>query len=79
MPNYNDHQSHHQHMSNDHQKLDQIKHVQQMFENNKQEHPYPLYPNYGKIVRNEEIPLNVPEQRQLRHPGVEDSWYRNQS
>lgn len=32
---------------------------------------YPLYPHYGKITRIEDIPLTVPEQRQLRQPGVE--------
>ena len=32
---------------------------------------YPLYPHYGKITRYEDIPLTVPEQRQLRQPGVE--------
>jgi NAD(P)-dependent dehydrogenase (short-subunit alcohol dehydrogenase family) len=32
---------------------------------------YPLYPNYGKITRYEEVPITVPEQRQLRQPGVE--------
>lgn len=32
---------------------------------------YPMYPNYGKITRYEDIALTVPEQRQLRQPGVE--------
>ena len=32
---------------------------------------YPMHPNYGKITRYEEIPITVPEQRQLRQPGVE--------
>ncbi|RYL92436.1 SDR family oxidoreductase [Sporolactobacillus sp. THM19-2] len=32
---------------------------------------YPMYPNYGLITRYEDIPINVPEQRQLRQPGVE--------
>lgn len=32
---------------------------------------YPMYPHYGKITRYEDIPLTVPEQRQLRQPGVE--------
>ncbi|RKL67209.1 NAD(P)-dependent oxidoreductase [Salipaludibacillus neizhouensis] len=32
---------------------------------------YPMYPNYGKITRYEDIPINVPEQRQLRQPGLE--------
>ncbi|MED1563283.1 SDR family oxidoreductase [Alkalihalobacillus alcalophilus] len=33
--------------------------------------PYPLYRNYGKITRYEEIPVSAPEQRQLRQPGVD--------
>lgn len=32
---------------------------------------YPMYPYYGKITRYEDIPITVPEQRQLRQPGVE--------
>lgn len=52
-------------------KLQQIQQLQQAFDANKVEHPYPMYPNYGKITRYEEIPLNLPEQRQLFHPGVE--------
>lgn len=32
---------------------------------------YPMHPHYGKITRYEDIPLTVPEQRQLRQPGVE--------
>lgn len=36
------------------------------------EHPeYPMYPNYGKITRYEEIGMTVPEQRQTRQPGLE--------
>ncbi|ALX48769.1 SDR family oxidoreductase [Lentibacillus amyloliquefaciens] len=49
----------------------QIKQMQQMFQEYMKTQPYPMYPNYGKITRYEEIPINVPEQRQLRHPGVE--------
>lgn len=52
-------------------KLRQIQQLQQAFDANKVEHPYPMYPNYGKIIQYEEIPLNLPEQRQLSHPGVE--------
>lgn len=38
----------------------------------KNEHPeYPMYPNYGKITRYEEIGMTVPEQRQTRQPGLE--------
>ena len=51
--------------------LDQIKEMQQMFKANMKTQPYPMYPNYGKITRYEEIPINFPEQRQLRHPGEE--------
>lgn len=51
--------------------LEQIKQMQQMFNANMQTQPYPMYPNYGKITRYEEIPISLPEQRQLRHPGVE--------
>jgi len=32
---------------------------------------YPMYPHYGKITRYEDVPITVPEQRQLRQPGVE--------
>ncbi|RYG72514.1 SDR family oxidoreductase [Lentibacillus lipolyticus] len=32
---------------------------------------YPLYPNYGKITRFEDIAITVPEQRQYRQPGLE--------
>ncbi|BDH63123.1 NAD(P)-dependent oxidoreductase [Lysinibacillus sp. PLM2] len=36
-----------------------------------EESKYPLYPNYGKITRFEEVPVTVPEQRQYRQPGLE--------
>ncbi|ADC48834.1 putative short chain alcohol dehydrogenase [Alkalihalophilus pseudofirmus OF4] len=39
----------------------------------KRDSSYPLYPNYGKITRYEDIPINVPEQRQLRQPGYESA------
>ncbi|CAM3633511.1 SDR family oxidoreductase [Marinicrinis lubricantis] len=32
---------------------------------------YPMVPNYGKITRYEEVALTVPEQRQMRQPGLE--------
>ncbi len=35
------------------------------------EQDYPMYPNYGKVTQYEDVPLTVPEQRQLRQPGVE--------
>ncbi|RUQ25202.1 SDR family oxidoreductase [Peribacillus cavernae] len=50
------HQKHHMH---------EMHKMQHMHDN------YPMYPNYGKITRYEEIPISVPEQRQLRHPGQE--------
>lgn len=33
--------------------------------------PYPLYPHYGKVTQYQEVPINFPEQRQLRQPGLE--------
>lgn len=53
-------------------KLAEMRALQQWFKENQITHPYPLYPNYGKITRYEEIPLSNPEQRQLRQPGRED-------
>jgi NAD(P)-dependent dehydrogenase (short-subunit alcohol dehydrogenase family) len=32
---------------------------------------YPMHPNYGKITQFEDVPITVPEQRQLRQPGIE--------
>lgn len=32
---------------------------------------YPMNPNLGKITRFQEVPITVPEQRQLRQPGLE--------
>lgn len=52
-------------------KLQEVRQLQAMFEQNKVSSPYPLYPNYGKITTYQEIPINVPEQRQLRQPGLE--------
>jgi len=37
----------------------------------KESQDYPLHPNFGKITRYQEVPITVPEQRQLRQPGVE--------
>ncbi|SER61082.1 NAD(P)-dependent dehydrogenase, short-chain alcohol dehydrogenase family [Gracilibacillus ureilyticus] len=42
-----------------------------MVENRKGSNQYPMYPNYGKITRYEEVALTVPEQRQYRQPGEE--------
>ncbi|MBE4907563.1 SDR family oxidoreductase [Bacillus luteolus] len=39
---------------------------------NQNNQEYPMYPNYGKITKYEEIALTVPEQRQVRQPGVEN-------
>lgn len=32
---------------------------------------YPMYPNYGKITKFQEVPITVPEQRQYKQPGLE--------
>ena len=53
------------------EKLLGLKEVQELFADNKQTDPYPLYPNYGRITKYEEIPINFPENRQLRQPGLE--------
>ncbi|SEI12165.1 hypothetical protein SAMN05192559_11459, partial [Halobacillus karajensis] len=45
--------------------------MSQKYQKNTDEQGYPMYPNYGKITRYEDIPITVPEQRQLRQPGVE--------
>lgn len=50
---------------------EELKQFQEWFESNKQNDPYPLYPNYGKITEYQEIPINFPEQRQLQQPGLE--------
>ncbi|OBZ14221.1 hypothetical protein A8L34_09690 [Bacillus sp. FJAT-27264] len=52
-------------------KMEQLEQYQQYFANHLKNDPYPLYPNYGKITQYEEIPINMPEQRQLRQPGIE--------
>ncbi len=54
------------------EELQIIRSYQKWFEENKQTDPYPLYPNYGKITRYEEVPLSNPEQRQLKQPGHEN-------
>lgn len=51
--------------------MEQMQHIQRLFEAKLAPGSYPLYPNYGKITRYEEIPLGFPEQRQLRQPGFE--------
>ncbi|WP_188456270.1 SDR family oxidoreductase [Virgibacillus oceani] len=42
-----------------------------MAKDNTNQQGYPMYPNYGKITRYEDIAITVPEQRQFRQPGVE--------
>lgn len=42
-----------------------------MSKGNPNPHEYPMYPNYGKITKYQEVPITVPEQRQYRQPGVE--------
>jgi len=42
-----------------------------MSQDQQRKQDYPLAPNYGKITQYEEVALTVPEQRQLRQPGVE--------
>lgn len=42
-----------------------------MTNDHSEKNPYPLYPNYGKITRYEDIAITVPEQRQYRQPGIE--------
>lgn len=43
-----------------------------MSESNRNKKSYPMYPNYGKITRYEDIAITVPEQRQFRQPGIEN-------
>lgn len=54
------------------EELKEIRAYQKWFEENQQTKPYPLYPNYGKITKYEEVPLSNPEQRQLSQPGHEN-------
>jgi NAD(P)-dependent dehydrogenase (short-subunit alcohol dehydrogenase family) len=42
-----------------------------MAKDKKKPHDYPMYPNYGKITRFQEVPVTVPEQRQYQQPGLE--------
>ncbi|WP_254776990.1 SDR family oxidoreductase [Paenibacillus sp. yr247] len=49
----------------------EIRALQEWFEQNKKNDPFPLYPSYGKITKYEEIPIHFPEQQQLRQPGIE--------
>ncbi|WP_420535548.1 SDR family oxidoreductase [Alkalihalobacillus pseudalcaliphilus] len=58
-------------MINPEELIKQIKELQEKFKETMQTSPYPLYRHYGKIERYEEIPVTVPEQRQLNQPGVD--------
>lgn len=51
--------------------LNLIREIQDYFEENMTIDPYPMYPNYGTITQYQDIPISVPEQRQLRQPGLE--------
>lgn len=42
-----------------------------MSEQHEHNQKYPMNPNYGKITKFQEVPITVPEQRQLRQPGLE--------
>ncbi|MBS3680344.1 SDR family oxidoreductase [Ornithinibacillus massiliensis] len=42
-----------------------------MAKDNSKYQSYPMYPNYGKITKYQEVPITVPEQRQYRQPGIE--------
>lgn len=53
------------------EEAEDIRQLQEWFHKHLLKDPYPKYPNYGKITQYEDIPLNFPEQRQLRQPGVE--------
>ncbi len=46
--------------------------LQGLFQENLIINPYPMYPNYGTITQYKDIPISVPEQRQLRQPGLEE-------
>ncbi|WP_068676353.1 SDR family oxidoreductase [Oceanobacillus sp. Castelsardo] len=42
-----------------------------MSKNETSNQDYPMYPNYGKITKYEDVAITVPEQRQYFQPGVE--------
>ncbi|WP_412459220.1 SDR family oxidoreductase [Alkalihalobacillus trypoxylicola] len=58
-------------MLNSEEQLKHIKELQDKFKETMQASPYPLYRHYAKIEQYEEIPVTVPEQRQLNHPGID--------
>lgn len=53
------------------EQMQEIRRFQKCYEDNMLTEPYPIYPNYGKITKYEEVPISNPEQRQLRQPGLE--------
>jgi len=53
------------------EQMQEIRRFQKWYEDNMLTDPYPIYPNYGKITKYEEVPISNPEQRQLRQPGLE--------
>ncbi|MFO2548173.1 SDR family oxidoreductase [Alicyclobacillus cycloheptanicus] len=53
------------------EKREEIERMQAWFAANQVSHPYPLYPYYGSVTMYDDIPISFPEQRQLRHPGVQ--------
>ncbi|HWL12432.1 MAG TPA: SDR family oxidoreductase [Ureibacillus sp.] len=54
------------------EQMQEIRRFQKWYEDNMLTDPYPIYPNYGKITKYEEVPISNPEQRQLRQPGLEN-------
>lgn len=56
---------------NPNDRSDLIREMQNYFQENLTMDPYPMYPNYGTITQYQDIPISVPEQRQLQQPGVE--------
>jgi NAD(P)-dependent dehydrogenase (short-subunit alcohol dehydrogenase family) len=53
------------------QNKESLEQYQQYFADHLKDDPYPLFPNYGRITKYEDVPINMPEQRQLRQPGFE--------
>lgn len=61
----------HESRLSDEEKVEYIEQAQHLYEQHKRVNPYPLYPNYGQITKYEHVPINFPEQRQLKQPGIE--------
>lgn len=53
------------------QPMKEVQQLQAFIEASRVNEPYPLYPRYGKITHYQEVPMTVPEQRQLEQPGLE--------